>query len=108
MGDGLLRIVLIGHAAGKDHIAGHPVAVGVAVDVQSGFGRVHVVDAQVEGRTDFELRQCTECGHAAGGVHQGGQGTSVNGAGLGVTDDLRRIRQQQGHALCIGVLYSHL
>ena len=50
MGDGLARIVLVGEAAGEDHVRRDPVALGEAIDILVRFGGMHVVDAQVERR----------------------------------------------------------
>ncbi|MNI68581.1 hypothetical protein D3C73_1242850 [compost metagenome] len=65
---------------------------------------MHVVDAQVEGRADFELRQYAEGRHATGGVHQGGQGAAVNYPGLGVADDLRAVWQHYGEPFGTGAV----
>ena len=93
MGNGLLGIILIGEAAGENHVGGHPIALGEAVDILMRLGGVHVVDAQVEGGADFKFRQHAEGGHAACGVHQGSQHTAVDHTGLRVADDLRAVRQ---------------
>ncbi|MNP55441.1 hypothetical protein D3C76_1500900 [compost metagenome] len=59
MGDGLVGVVLVGETPAEDHVRGDPIALREAVDIFVGLGGVHVVDAQVEGGTDFELRQHT-------------------------------------------------
>lgn len=56
MGDRLFGIVLISKTTGEDHIGCYPVALGEAVDIFVRFSGVHVVDAQIEGRADFEFR----------------------------------------------------
>src|SRR5690606_25065675 len=88
VGDGLFRIVLVGDAAGEDDGGRHPVALGEAEDVLVRIGRVHVVDAQVQGRAHLEVRQEAHGGNAAGGVHQGGDGATVDHAVFGIADDL--------------------
>ncbi|MNG23725.1 hypothetical protein D3C84_1083630 [compost metagenome] len=69
---------------------------------------MHVVNAQVQRRADLELRQRAEGGHAAGGVHQGGDRPAVHRAGLRVADDPRGVWQHQGHALGVSVMHAHL
>ncbi|MNT93692.1 hypothetical protein D3C72_2352290 [compost metagenome] len=68
------------------------------------LGGVHVVDAQVEGRADFEFREHTEGRHATGGVHQRGQRPAMNHAGFGIADNLRAIRQHNRQSFVAGAV----
>ncbi|MOA46990.1 hypothetical protein D3C78_1695730 [compost metagenome] len=99
MRDRLVRVVLVGEAAGKDDVTGDAVAFGEAVDVLVRFGRAHVVDAQVDGRADLGAGQHAEGRHPAGGIHQGGDGAAVNHAIFRIAHDGFAIRQAQCHSL---------
>ncbi|MDT4860612.1 hypothetical protein FQZ97_951830 [compost metagenome] len=93
MGDGLLRVVLIGETTGKEDFPRHPVAFGESIDVLAWLGRSHVVHTQVQRRAHLELGQHANGGDAARGIHQGGDGAPVDHAGFRVADDRFAIRQ---------------
>lgn len=104
MGDGLARIVLVGEAAGEDHVRRDPVALGEAIDILVRFGGMHIVDAQVERRADLEVRQHADRGNTAGGVHQGGDRTAVDDPAFRVADDRLAVGQAQGQSFLVGGL----
>ena len=102
MGDRLRRVVLIGVAAGEDDMGRDPVALGETEHVLARLGRVHVIDAQIQGRADLELRQHADGGDTAGSVHQRGDGTTVDHPAIGVADDMLAVGQTQGQAFGAG------
>jgi hypothetical protein len=107
MGDWLLGIVLIGETTGEDHIGGYSIALGETVDILVRFGGVHVVDTQIQRRTDFELRQYAQRRHATRSIHQRSQSAAVDDSGLWITDDLRAVRQDDREAIIAGAVHLH-
>src|SRR5690606_18242981 len=107
MGNGLVDVALIGHAASEDHSRRDPVALGETEHVMVRLGGMHVVDAQVQRRTDFQFGQRASRGYAAGGIHQGGDGAAMDDPGFGVADNLVAVRQAQRQAFSIGLFDTH-